>query len=62
MENKSESLNNSANVSKPNVRRQSIKLLGLKEKTKFKDWNTGQNYKLEKVLGKGSYGEVAQAI
>lgn len=28
----------------------------------FKDWKVGKRYKLEKILGKGSYGEVAEAI
>ena len=28
----------------------------------FADWNVGKEYKLEKILGQGSYGQVAQAI
>ena len=29
---------------------------------KFADWDVGTKYKLEKILGEGSYGQVAQAI
>jgi hypothetical protein len=29
---------------------------------KFKEWELNGKYKCEKLLGKGSYGEVAQAI
>lgn len=41
-------------------KREGIKL-GLK-KDQFKSWQVGQNYRCEKILGRGSYGEVAQAI
>jgi mitogen-activated protein kinase 1/3 len=36
--------------------------LGLKKKDVFKDWDVGSNYKCEKLLGQGSYGQVCQAI
>ena len=29
---------------------------------KFADWNVGNQYKLEKSIGEGSYGQVAQAV
>ena len=44
------------------IKRDSIKLRGSKHGSKFEDWNVGQNYKVEKSIGKGSYGVVAQAI
>ena len=44
------------------MKRDSIKLRASKHGSKFEDWNVGQNYKVEKSIGKGSYGEVAQAI
>jgi hypothetical protein len=31
-------------------------------KSKFWNWKVGGNYSLEKILGHGSYGEVASAI
>jgi hypothetical protein len=31
-------------------------------KSRFENWKTGENYQLEKILGKGSYGEVAQGL
>ena len=36
--------------------------LALSFSNKFKDWELNGRYKCEKLLGKGSYGEVAQAI
>jgi hypothetical protein len=30
--------------------------------SQFKDWECGERYLLERILGKGSYGQVAQAI
>ena len=37
--------------------------LGLKMKSKqFENWECGTNYQCEKLLGSGSYGQVAQAI
>ena len=38
------------------------KRLFTKSKNDFAGWNTGSEYKLEKIIGGGSYGEVAQAI
>ena len=35
--------------------------LGMKQ-NQFKNWDVGTNYKCEKILGSGSYGQVAQAI
>lgn len=35
--------------------------LGMKAK-QFQSWEVGQNYKCEKLLGSGSYGQVAQAL
>ena len=35
--------------------------LGMKA-AQFKSWDVGANYKCEKLLGSGSYGQVAQAI
>jgi len=35
--------------------------LGMKA-AQFKSWEVGTNYKCEKVLGSGSYGQVAQAL
>jgi mitogen-activated protein kinase 1/3 len=28
----------------------------------FSDWEVGERYKLQRMLGRGSYGEVAQAL
>ncbi len=28
----------------------------------FKDWNVGEDYELIRILGSGSYGQVASAI
>ena len=36
--------------------------LGLGSKAQFNSWEVGANYKCEKLLGSGSYGQVAQAI
>jgi len=37
--------------------------LGLKmREAQFKNWEVGSNYKCEKLLGSGSYGQVAQAV
>jgi mitogen-activated protein kinase 1/3 len=33
-----------------------------KRKDQFADWNVGHNYKLQKMIGVGSYGQVAEAI
>lgn len=36
--------------------------LGLNtDKNKLKDWDCGPGYTVEKILGQGSYGTVAQA-
>lgn len=32
------------------------------DKLKFVDWKVGERYKISKILGKGSYGQVAQAV
>ena len=38
-------------------------LLNLRRKSeRFTDWNVGSKYKLEKVMGEGSYGQVSKAI
>jgi mitogen-activated protein kinase 1/3 len=29
---------------------------------RFADWKVGERYKISKILGKGSYGQVAQAV
>lgn len=36
--------------------------LGGLSKTQFETWQVGANYKCEKILGVGSYGQVAEAI
>ena len=33
-----------------------------KKSSRFEKWNVGQRYQLTKILGQGSYGEVAEAI
>jgi len=33
--------------------------LGLGSKAQFGSWDVGSNYKCEKLLGSGSYGQVA---
>ena len=35
------------------------KSLKFSKKNKFEGWSVGSNYKLEKLLGEGSYGQVA---
>jgi len=40
-------------------KREGVKL-GSK-KSDFKGWEVGNNYRCEKILGQGSYGQVAQA-
>ena len=36
--------------------------LGMSNKSQFDAWIIGDKYKCEKILGQGSYGQVAQAI
>ena len=36
--------------------------LGFGNRNKFDNWEVGTNYKCEKLLGAGSYGQVVQAI
>ena len=36
--------------------------LALRKKDHFQEWDIDGEYKFEKILGSGSYGEVAQAI
>lgn len=53
------------NVVKKNISRTSKRgdlSLALRKKDSFKEWDIDGEYKFEKILGQGSYGEVAQAI
>lgn len=50
------------NVVKKNISRTSKRgdlSLALRKKDSFKEWDIDGEYKFEKILGQGSYGEVA---
>jgi len=48
-------------MDKGKTQKREVIKLGMKKSHDFKNWEVGANYKCEKVLGQGSYGQVAQA-